>query len=323
MSEFNQTQKGLMPLVVPVIWLMGYIIYRIGKRSTRGTETEYDRWGVWYWVMAGAVCGKWLFHAAPNATLHTVVGAEEYPSYGVMSFGIFLGLFIMVMIQEIGRVWHENPNYSSPAYVEAQEDMINKDTMTKQTNIKVNDMHDFGPQLFTGYDKIKDQYRRRRVSRILLVCMFYLATIEGLFICFWQDKTPAGLWVLVIMSWVLRLLDSIIIYGALIHGMFHVDERTRCHQLFVGYGAITLYWCITVLLSMVPIFVDMPPDQAEAVISHAVFALFTGICAGILIWYWAHFMFMTGRSVNKKYTKWRLLAFLLVGCTSGITSLFV
>lgn len=153
--------------------------------------------------------------------------------------------------------------------------------------------------------------------------MFYLAAIEGLFICFWQDKSPAGTWVLVGMSWVLRALDSLIVYGAMIHGMFHEDDRTHWCQLLWGYGAISFAWCLTILLSTLPVFVDMPPDQAEDIISHWVFSMFTGICAGVLIWFWAYFMFMQPRTVNKRYTKWRLIAFIVTGAVSGVTSLFV
>lgn len=145
-----------MPLVIPVIWLSGYIMYRIGKKEIRGGETEYDRWGVWYWVVAGAIGGKWLFHVVPNATLHTVVGPEEYPSYGIMSFGVFLGLCIMVLIQEVGRVWHENPNYTSSPYVQAQEEMVDKGTMTRQENVQVDSLLEFTPTYLTAVDKVSE-----------------------------------------------------------------------------------------------------------------------------------------------------------------------
>lgn len=115
-----------MTFVIPLAWITGYVMWRISKRETHGEETEYDRWGVWYWVVAGAIGAKWLFHALPNSTLHTSVGSEAYPSYGILSFGVFLGLVIMVMLQEVGRGWHENPNYTASPYVEAQEEMLNK-----------------------------------------------------------------------------------------------------------------------------------------------------------------------------------------------------
>ena len=267
MSEFSPVQQGVLPLVVPVAWLMGLGMYRIGKRSFNGKETEQDRWGIWYWAMAGAVCGKWLFHAVPNATLHTIVGEEEYPSYGIMSFGIFLGLFFMVLVQEIGRIWHGNAWYMSMPYSELQEDMIDRKSVTKNDTLEVDNLNQLGGQYYTTIDKVKDQGRRRWVARILLTCLFFLCAMEGLFTAFWQDQTVGGVWLMVGMSWVLRLLDSLIVYGAMIQGMFHTDERTHWCQALTGYGGISVVWCVAMLLSMIPIFMGMPPEEAESIIS--------------------------------------------------------
>lgn len=198
-----------------------------------------------------------------------------------------------------------------------------QDTMTRNNNLSIGNLNEFGAQLFTGYDKTKDQDRRTRNTVILLICMFYLAGIEGLFTCYWQDKSPAGIWVLVLMSSVLRLLDSLIVYGAMIHGLFYADERDHWCELIWSYGAISLYWCTTLLLSLVPIFIDMPPRYAKNIISRWPFALATGVCAGVLIWFWAYFMFMQPRSIHKRYIKWRLIAFVVTGGISGVTSLFV
>lgn len=323
MSEFTAAQKGVMPLVIPLIWVVGYIHYRVSIKPMPEHEDEYSRWGVWYWVVGACVIGKTLFHSIPNATLHTVVGPEEYAAEGLLTFSVFLGLCIMVMYQEIGRVWHENIYYSTPSNVQPQEDMLNRETRMKQRNVEIDNLSDFGEQYSTGVDKNKDQTRRTWIARILLLCMFYSAAVEGIFTCYWQDKTPAGIWTLVFMSWIMRILDSIIIYGAMVHGMFVNETITRWWELFSCYGAISLYWGITVLLSMVPVFTNMMPDAAEDVISRWYFVLFTGITAGVFIWFWAYFILMQPRNTTKRYTKSRLFAFVFFGALSGVTALFV
>ena len=224
MSELNGGQRAVMALVVPLVWVLGYMIYRVGKREMNGENNEYARWGVWYWLVAGCVCGKWLFHVIPNATLHTIIGPSEYHVSGVLSFGILLGLIAMVIFQEVTRVWHGNPNYQSSATVESQEDMLDKKNMTQRTNVYIGTTHDFGSDYMNGIDKVKDQVKRQRIASILLVCMFYLSGIEGLFTCFWQDKSLASTWTLVMMTWLMRLMDSVIVYCSMIHGMFHTQD---------------------------------------------------------------------------------------------------
>jgi hypothetical protein len=325
-AVFDVGQKIVFVTSSAACVLFGYLVYRVAKRAIDKDEDYFGRMEWLYAMCTGSLIGALLTDAIPHAGLHSELGVSTgYTSYAVTCFGITIGLLIMLLLQNVSRVWHSNNHYQTPAIVaENQQNLLDTKTLTGNTHLVVDsDLTGdaFGSQYITFMDKSKDWNKRIMFSAILYSCMTFIVIMDGLFIVYWSSRSPAGPWVMIILSWITRLLYSSIVYCALIHGMAHTIETNKWWKYFFKYGSLSFLWFCTLVCSCSFMLSDMSVDTATYVIERVPFSFFYGIVAGILLWQTSYFYWMqpettTSTSVRSKYLI--VLAISLSMCIIGL-----
>jgi hypothetical protein len=148
--------------------------------------------------------------------------------------------------------------------------------------------------------------------------------MDGFFIVYWVNKSLAqgNAWLMIGMAWIVRLAYSAIVCGILTHGMFHAIHG-RLAKWLVGYPMFCLVYFIVLVLSALPLLLNMSIDDATHIIQQIPFTLFYGIASGVLLWFLGYFVWIQDPSPTRKSTARHLVLIWVVTLTIGVTGLFI
>jgi hypothetical protein len=160
--------------------------------------------------------------------------------------------------------------------------------------------------------------------------MFFSCVLEGITMVDIQFTSYASAGGLVAVTYIDKLLASIVVYGSMVFCELPGREPYRIWHYVLHYWVITLGWTITIALSALPVLLDMPYASAHAVMNQLALALCYGLTAGALLWVAMLFMRLdTASSTSAKgrmharqqYIYWALCFGTAAAC--GVTGIFV
>ncbi len=328
MAPFDTGQKVVYVFSSALCALFGYIIYRLLKHGIDDDENYPQRMEWLYAMCTGALIGTVLADAIPHAGLHSELGVSTgYTSYAVTCFGIAIGLLTMILLEKLSRVWHSNAHYQMPSTIaENQQNLLDPKTLVGNTHMVFTDdltSELFGARFVTNMDVAKDWEKRVLFSSILYVCMLYIAMMDGLFIVYWSSRSAAGLWVMVALSWVTRLLQSSIVYCALFHGMAGSRVLDRWWKYLFKYGTMAFVWFATLVCATIPVLSDMSVESATYFIERIPLSFFSGIVAGVLFWQATYFYWMHPDSCTRASERRSFIILASVTLLLCLTGLFI
>jgi hypothetical protein len=282
-----------------------------------------------YSVLLACFIGIFVCVSIPHATLRAELGSNPaYTVYAVAAFGLLLGFNTMLTVQFWSRVWYKNDSYVLPWNVVAEnlEPLLNPEKIEVNSHLVVK-----GANLDTMFEqhtgamhKHNDLFRRRVVSCVLFVVICYLTIMDGFFIVYWTNKSLAqgNAWVIIAMAWIVRFAYSAIICGILIHSMFHAIAGPLWKRL-LGYPAMCAAYFVVLVLSSLPILLNMTVDEATRVIQQIPFTLFYGVASGVLLWFLCYFVWIQDPLPTRGSVSRHLALIWLVTLTIGVTGLFI
>ena len=124
------------------------------------------------------------------------------------------------------------------------------------------------------------------------------------------------------MAWIVRFAYSAIICGILIHSMFHAIAGPLWKRL-LGYPAMCAAYFVVLVLSSLPILLNMTVDEATRVIQQIPFTLFYGVASGVLLWFLCYFVWIQDPLPTRGSVSRHLALIWLVTLTIGVTGLFI
>lgn len=315
MSAFTAGQKALYVLSAPLYVAYGLWIWRLVKKPMEDGENLLERFNWFYSVAAGALVVKLLTNVLPH-------GSFTY--YALAVTGMTLSFACMYFVQQCMRVWHSNETYIMPGTVaESQEPLLNSGSMTENNHLRTTDLHAFRDQYLKGQDIVKDKTRRRVVMAVLYWTILYLTVLDGFYAVYWSDKSPLGAWGIAGLSWVVRALDSTLVYCALVHALIPTMKKTRWFKWLFAYSTLSALWFVTLVLSTLPALTDMSVDQATFIVTHPAWALSYGLGGGVLLWMTTYFTWLNSPAPTRASVKRRLILFTSVLVVGGVVGIFV
>lgn len=331
---FSSGQKAFHVLSCVPFAVFALLVWKIAKKPLEkdddGKEKLYTkRLMPLYSLLVASLIGIFICVAIPHSTLRAELGSNPaYTVYAVAAFGILLGFNVMVTIQMWSRIWYKNESYVLPSHVVAEhlEPLLDPKTIevNSHSEIQGKDL----PHLFDAHtaamDKTNDLFRRRVMSMVMFVVICYLTIMDGFFIVYWTDKSLAmgNAWLMISMAWIVRFAYSVIICGILIHGLFHA-MKGRVTRWVIGYPMFCALYFIVLVLSSLPLLLNMSIEDATHVIQQIPFTLFYGIAAGIILWFLTYFVWIQDPSPTRASTSRHLALIWIVTLVIGVTGLFI
>jgi hypothetical protein len=325
---FDDGQKAFYALFCLVYALISFGVYQWAKRPFEKEKPfSYQKNVQWiYNAMIGCIFGIFICVTIPHAMTRAELGSNPaYTVYAVAAFGVTLGFLIMFCLQECKRVYHSNPNYVQPPHVtENMQPLLDSDKITTNDQLIGNGRFDnFFVDYTDAMDRKKDQIRRRVFSIPLFLVLLYVTVMDGFFLVFWSNKTLAGIWPMLTMSWVIRLAYSIIVSGLLIHGMFHTFNHEKWYEYLFDYRAFSIIYFITLVLSAMPMYLNMTVNEAAYVIQRIPFTLFYGIASGVFLWYLAYVLWIQDPQPTRSDAKRKIASVIFISLIIAIAGLFI
>ncbi|MDB9801218.1 hypothetical protein OAB94_02450 [Flavobacteriaceae bacterium] len=217
-------------------------------------------------------------------------------------------------IQKLTRVWQVN-QYTTIASSSEIYDFIDRDNVQVKTFLVEDDLSD--DQIPMNHENIQNQMgelkKRRTLVVILLLTLFFIAVVEGLHLA--NINATQNLWVIVLMYFVNKMSQTMVISVAMIHAFFHGLESGR----WPWYLIISILWLITVSVATIPAltnFIGVVQDFPALMV-------FYGFAAGILLWMAFYFIEIDRPKTTMKRTIIRIAIFFAPVATAYMTSFFV
>jgi hypothetical protein len=325
---FDDGQKAFYALFCLVYALVSYGMYRWAKRPfDRQKPFSYQKGIQWiYNVMIGCIFGVFICVTIPHAMTRAELGSNPaYTVYAVAAFGVTLGFLVMFVLQECKRVYHSNPNYAQPPHVtENLQPLLDSEKVTANDHLVVEGrFENFYGDYTDGMDREKDKIRRRIFSIPLYCVLLYVTVMDGFFLVFWSNKTLAGPWPMLAMSWVIRLAYSVIVSGLLIHGTFHTFNHKQWHEYLYDYRAFSVVYFVTLVLSAMPMYLNMTVNEAAFIIQRIPFTLFYGITSGVFLWYLAYVLWIQDPEPSRGDAKRKIASVIFISLLIAIAGLFI
>jgi hypothetical protein len=309
---------------------LAYAIWRVAKRPLRPNELYTKRLMSLYSVLVACFIGVFVCVSIPHATLRAELGSNPaYTVYAVAAFGLLMGFNTMITLQHWSRVWYKNGSYVLPHTVVAnhQEPLLNPETVEVNSHVEIKgkSLENMFGNYTSAMDTQNDLFRRRIVSCILYVVICYLTVMDGFFIVYWANKSLAqgNGWLMIAMAWIVRFAYSAIICGILIHSMFHALSGSLWKRVLLGYPAMCALYFVVLVLSALPILLNVSIDEATRIIQQIPFTLFYGIASGVLLWFLGYFVWIQDPAPTRGSTSRHLLLIWIITLSIGITGLFI
>lgn len=296
---FALPQKILLPLICFPVLLIFYLLYRVGKRPIRGSNTYEGRMEPLYSVAAAAFLCQFFFQILRNATGPTGT------SVGVLiSAFVVLGFYIMLCIQKCQRVTHDNPLYVSPKLASCVEirSIVDAESMTLVDYMKIDDPEstEMADNRLQVTDEVAELRKRRRICVLTIVVSSLICFLEGFFLVYREPTTIGGNWVIFAFFVAGKFLETFAIGVTMLHAYVH----TRTNE----YAVAAVWWAIVCTLSTTPALTDMDWARCFEVVNHLATGIFYALAGGIIFWIALYFVWMDRLRVDKRDTaKWLAL----------------
>jgi hypothetical protein len=312
--------------------VFAFLILKIAKKKLTENESYLKRMYFLYILTSSCMIGLFVCVTLPHSMLRAALGTNQaYTVHAVSAFGILIGFNIMLSIQRCFRITNGNSNYHQPTNVSEREDpLLNKENMEMNDHIVLygNDASlskDTYPSYINAMDKSNDVSIRRIYGFILYIIIVYLTVMDGFFIVYWSDKSldSQSHWIMIVMSAVVRVCYSIVICGGLIHGHFHTIKLDRWFKYFYAYKSLCLFYLVVLILSSLPLLLNLSVDDASYILQQIPFTIFYGIISGIFLWLLTYFIWIQDPSPTKKSVRNYLISIWLITIILGVTGLFI
>lgn len=320
-QPFTTGEKVATPLVFLPCLFLSFLLYRYSRRRLSGKDTFNKRMIPLYSAISGALLGQFFFHTLPNSLAPGVITTKGIS----LSIFVFVGFFVMLVVQKCSRVSNENTYYTAPESTTMDiEHSMNREDMVLNEYFEAplgelskpldNGQTQFALDSWTVIDESKELRRRRIIVVVILVMMTYIAILEGLFLVYDQRYIPG---VLIVSHYVNKMIQTFTVSVSLIHGMFHMHQKKR------QYSIMILIWCCCCGFSGLPAVLNMPLEQAQYVLTHPMINITYSVAAGIMFWMSLYFIWIDKKHTTKKDIAGRLFLFALFAVASYITGIFL
>lgn len=309
---YSTVQKVLLPLATffPAALIL-YLLYKVGKRPLLGQQNFNDRMEYLYSFAAAALLGQFLFHALPNAT------NPSGPEVGAfVRVFVMLGFFIMLCIQKCQRFNHYNPYYTSPENNSVEiTSLLDRDSMELVEYYHAQDLEseEVANDRLQLADEAAELSKRRKINVLTLATLVFLSILEGFFLIY---REPSWwVWSFFLVD---KWLETATIGISMLHALLHCSSETE-HR---WYLIVSIGWCITCVLSIVPMLVNLNYDAVYQVVNHVATSMFYALAGGVLFWIALYYIWIDRKHVNKKETIVRLIIFGIAAGLSWVSGYF-
>jgi len=298
--HFTDVQKGILPVVAVPCLVISFLLYKFAKRPMLIGETMGKRMEYFYSAVAAALLGHIIFGIMPNMS-------QPYP------ICIGAGFFVMMCLQKLSRVWKENDFVSTDLNDNEIHDLVDNNTMKLKTILVEDDLA--SDNIALNRKRITNQVdefkKRRAIAAILLFCMFIIAPIDGLYLSeYGKDRT-----IMVIMFWISKLMQTIVVSVCMIHAFFHGNEVGR----IPWYPLWSIAWAFVCAISSLSAILNF-----EGIVENIpAVMVFYALSTGVLFWVALYFVWIDRKETDRKITIIRLIVFAVVFIVVSITSLFI
>jgi len=316
MSLFSPVEKVFLPLAAAPCLVLGILAHRYAMRKLQGDEKYHRRMAWIYAIVAGATLGRALFHT---------FAASSIPHYSLVACAWLVGMAAMDLIfSRRARVANDNPRMIAPNVGElgSEDCLIDRQTGRANSHLENTDPSLMGIQYMDAQDANAVRRTRRRITYVTVVIMTFASIMEGLLLVVSQASSMAPPSALVPITYIDKLLSSLVVYGSMLHAELPGREPYHWWQYILHYWTFTALWTLSVALSAVPVLANMPIAHATYVVNHMALALVYGIMAGALLWVAFHFMRLdTASSLSAKGRTSARLQYLYWGLCFSVAAL--
>lgn len=315
LGGYTDVQKGvLMPSTFVACTLVTGILFRYAHRRLRGKNTFLHRMQYIYSMIAGGLMGQFFAHTLPNSSVHPFSFSTDY----AFAIGfLLLGFYIIMWIQKCGRVNNVNPNYTGPEVTLTEiNHVVDPNTMEEHNYTNMDDLNsdEFSDKMWTIEDEKSELKRRRKMALFLFFTMLLIQVFEGFFLIY-RNKSDKGL--LIGLFVVDKLIESMIVIGALLHAFFHAIPGKK------AFIALSIIWIIGTTASTIPVLTNMNYMDAQLVLQHPATSIFYALAGSIILWCTVYFVWIEPKKTGKGPIVVRLLLFGLFMSGSWLTAYFV
>lgn len=305
---WQDAQKAVLPLFLLPCILLLFFMYRFGRRSLRGSETFTARMDYLYTFAAASIMGEFLFQAFPNSSLSSI---------GVAPIFIMVGLFSMMCLQKYSRVWNDSPNYSgSGLSIMEIHNVIDPETFEILEVFQADglDNEHIGEQRMALEDEHAELRKRAQFVIITLGMAGVLCILEGFFLVY-EDGNK---WLILVAFWLDKLMETTVLSTSMLHGYYHAKSSQTRNWFVLG----SAYWIVVMIISCLPVFLDMTKAQATMVVTHLATNIFYAFSGGILFYIGIYYLMIDMRRTDLKETILRSFLFVLTAGASWAVGFF-
>lgn len=308
---YSELQKGLFPLVSILCMTVFYLLYRFGNTPIRGKRGFTERMALFYSFISSALWSKFLFQSLPNAT-----GPSNSQVSVLVTGFIMIGFFIMLAIQKCQRIQGGNhvPEIEIRSIIDHE-----KMELTEYYQLTELESESVAPDRLQIQDEVIELRKRRRIAYLLLIVMSFLAVMEGFFIVYSEPAVIGGGWAVFSFFFLNKMIDTIIVGVALLHGYIHVKVGRGRNM----YLIVSLYWSIVCGLSPMPALLNMEWTESFKMVSHLATGIFYAFAGGFLLWLSVYYIWIDRRREDIRDVAKQLAVFAVTGAVCCIVAFFV
>lgn len=285
---YSDAQKGILPIVSVFCGVILALLYRYVKRPLYGNNTFEKRMNYLYTFTSAALFGEVMFQSYPNATIPmivhdtntTTISTALSPAIGssIPSLFFAVGFFLISTFYESLRIWHENP-YLVTNESNTSEVLYNVDPETSQM-AEYFEADNTAPDLDTSqqrYRTIQDRIitqKRRYMAIVTILIMTVTCILEGFFLSYQSGNK----WVIVVVYMIDKMMETVVVGVSMANALFHTTTENQYNWYFIA----SLFWCLVVVCSTIPVLASMTMTTAASIVSHMAVGIFYAMAGACL-----------------------------------------
>lgn len=309
MDVFTSTEKAVLSLVViPVagIWFLGY---KYATRFLSANQSESDAYLYLYSGAVGVYLGQIFGSIIPNST------NSPYALFNLMVLGICIIAsrvtfqFFRIMTLSV----HDfNPDpWSSTDVALCAENSEQNDFLFVGTEEEINDVS-------AQSRKASLLIRFQRIHVLILFCACIILNIlDSLYVLTIDTPKTA----VITSFWISKLLQAYAILCMTLFSKFHRLSNTKgLHALFIVLSSV---WCLSILLSLIPIYMHNTAAFATNIIHHPATTVFYAIAGAQVTVMQSYMALQPLHKPSAKYITTSLVICLITFVSSWMSGYFI
>jgi len=320
MSYYSTAEKVMLILVGGLISpILSVLILRFSRRRLAEKQSTRSRAFLFYSALAGVLLGQYV--------CHTIVIPDRFDAR-IMSLCSLAGFVVMYLLTAEARMWNSNYNIVAPPDddIGVNEDAaLDKRSMEEHRVLVSDDIggESFSTTQFAAEDLSKDIRKRVWMMWTLFFVLGVVLAMDGLLLVYHSTPAAGGGGVAAVICFMLNgIALSVAIYGSMIHAKYHVMEEFY-YAGFVRWVFLTALWCIMIVLSTLPVLMDITVATVTSVVEHIAFVIFYGLASGFVLGLCFYYLGRGRERSHRATIRLGMLVFALAAGQSGVTALWL